>query len=130
MVHQSKLKPPWQRRKNRPARTSFALRSAALAWIALGQVAGALLPMPAEAARNCWPADELAKAHQEQGDEILLTYDSMMRDGSVTVIYRDPADGVVTTVGFDMNGMACIFDVGRTPTDTDGRPGSKTPAEG
>lgn len=91
--------------------------AAGLRRVALAQLIGAFLLAPAAAGQKCWPVEELKSARAEQGKDVIATYDSWMREKSMTIIYRDPADGVVTAVAVDTNGTACTFDMGQTPAD-------------
>lgn len=86
--------------------------TATLRMVALTLIVSAFPLSTAKAGQRCWPLDKVMDAHAEQGDEIVLTFRSRMREGSFTIIYLDPSDGVVTEVAIDSNGVACIFDVG------------------
>lgn len=66
----------------------------------------------ADARQRCWPLQDVLSAHEKQGDEILLTFSSWIREGAYTIIFHDPSDGVVTEIAVHTNGTACIYDVG------------------
>lgn len=77
-----------------------------------------LLPAPGvRASQQCWAWKEVRSAHENQGDEILAMFRSWIKDGAYTVIYQDPADGVVTEVTVLGAGVACIYDVGKRISD-------------
>lgn len=81
-----------------------------------------LLPIAtsAKAGQQCWAWKEVRSAHEKQGDEVLAMFRSWIRDGAYTVIFHDPADGVVTEVTVLGAGVACIYDVGKRIRDYPG----------
>ena len=100
-----------QSRKREHGRVPYKLVSRLVAIVAA--VGIPVLPATeVDAGQRCWPLDEVLRAHEKQGDEILVIFSSWIRDGAYTIIFQDPSDGVVTEVAVDGPGVACIFDVG------------------
>ena len=80
--------------------------------IYLALIASTFFVTPTRAEQGCWPVDQVVAAHARQGDDIILTFRSRVREGVFTVIYRDPADGVIVEITMYPNGEACVVDVG------------------